>query len=80
MSAYFNLRQLLFLYFGLKYAVNVWLKYTHIFPMLLEFITRLRRTVSWMSTNARARMRAVCRSHRKRAAEVLKLSGARCSF
>ena len=33
MSAYFNLRQLLFLHFGLKYAVKVWLKYTHIFTL-----------------------------------------------
>ena len=45
-----------------------------------EFITRLRRTVSWMNTNARAHMRALCRNQKKRAAEILKLSGTRCSF
>ena len=33
MVAYFNLRQLLFLYFGLKYGVKIWLKYTHIFTL-----------------------------------------------
>ena len=33
MVAYFNLRQLLFLYFWLKYGVKIWLKYTHIFTL-----------------------------------------------
>ena len=29
MSAYFNLKQLLFLHSGLKYEVKIWLKYAH---------------------------------------------------
>ena len=33
MVAYFNLRQLLFLLFWLKYTVKIWLKYTHIFTL-----------------------------------------------
>ena len=45
-----------------------------------DFIQRLRRTVTWMNTNARAHMHGLCRNQKKRAAEVLKLSGARCSF
>ena len=33
MLAYFNLRHLRFLSFGLKYGVKIWLKYTHIFTL-----------------------------------------------
>ena len=33
MSAYFNLRHLLFLHLGLKYEVKIWLKYAHIFTV-----------------------------------------------
>ena len=33
MVAYLNLRQLLFLYFWLKYGIKIWLKYTHIFTL-----------------------------------------------
>ena len=45
-----------------------------------DFIKRLRRTVTWMNTNARAHMRGLCRNQKKRAAKVLKLKGARCSY
>ena len=45
-----------------------------------DFIKRLRRTVTWMNTNARAHMRGLCRNQKKRAAKVLKLRDARCSY
>lgn len=45
-----------------------------------EFVTRLRRTVNWMNQNARKHGRALCRNQKKRAAQVKKLKGARCSY
>ena len=45
-----------------------------------DFIKRLRCAVTWMNTNARAHMRGLCRNQKKRAAKVLKLKGARCSY
>ena len=45
-----------------------------------DFIKRLRRTVTWMNTNARAHMRGLCRNKKKRADKVLKLRDARCSY
>ena len=45
-----------------------------------EFVKRLRRTVTWMNTNARKHGRALCRNQKKRAAQVKKLQGARCSY
>ena len=45
-----------------------------------EFVTRLRRTVNWMNQNARKSGRALCRNQKKRAAQVKKLKGARCSY
>ena len=45
-----------------------------------DFIKRLRRTVTWMNTHAKVQIRGVCRNQKKRAAHVLKLSGARCRW
>ena len=45
-----------------------------------DFIRRLRRTVTRMSTNARAHMRRLWRNQKKRAAHVLKSKGARCRY
>ena len=45
-----------------------------------EFIKRLRRTVTWMNTHAKVQIRGVCWNQQKRAAHVLKLSGARCRW
>ena len=45
-----------------------------------DFIKRLRRTVTWMNTNARAHMRGLCRNQKNRADKVLKLRDARCSY
>ena len=45
-----------------------------------DFIQRLRYSVTWMNSNARAHMRGLCRNQKKRAAKVLKLKGARCSY
>ena len=44
------------------------------------FIKRLRRTVNWMNDNARQHARGLCRNEKKRAAEVIKRHGARCSY
>ena len=45
-----------------------------------HFIARLRRTVNWMNVKARKHGRELCRNQKRRAAEVLKLGGARCSY
>jgi hypothetical protein len=45
-----------------------------------DFVKRLRRTVCWMNTNARKHGRDLCRNQKKRAAQIKKLQGARCSF
>ena len=45
-----------------------------------DFVRRLRRTVSWMNANARKHGRELCRNQKKRAAQVKKLQGARCSY
>ena len=45
-----------------------------------DFVKRLRRTVCWMNTNARKHGRGLCRNQKKRAAQVEKLQGARCSY
>ena len=45
-----------------------------------DFITRLRRTVTWRNTNARSHMRGLCRNQKKRAAQGLKLQRTRCSY
>ena len=45
-----------------------------------DFVKRLRRTVNWMSANARKHGRELCRNQKKRATQVKKLKGARCSF
>ena len=45
-----------------------------------DFVKRLRRTVNWMNTNARKQGRDLCRNQKKRAAQVKKLKGARCSY
>ena len=45
-----------------------------------QFVKRLRRTVNWMNKNARKHGRALCRNQKKRAAQVKKLKGARCSY
>ena len=44
------------------------------------FLKRLRRTVHWMNSNSRAQGRKLCRNQKKRARQVKKLQGARCSF
>ena len=44
-----------------------------------DFVKRLRRAVSWMNANARKHGRALCRNQKKRAAQIKKLQGARCS-
>ena len=45
-----------------------------------DFVIRLRRTVGWMNTNARKHGRGLCTNQKKRAAQVKKLKGARCSY
>ena len=45
-----------------------------------DFVKRLRRTVNWMNPKARSHMRKLCRNQKKRAAEVIKLQGARCRY
>ena len=45
-----------------------------------EFVTRLRRTVNLMNANARKQGRGLCRNQKKRAAQIKKLQGARCSY
>jgi hypothetical protein len=45
-----------------------------------DFVKRLRRTVTWMNTNARKHGRKLCRNQKKRAAQIMKLQGARCSY
>ena len=45
-----------------------------------DFVKRLRRIVNWMNANARKHGRGLCRNQKKRAAEVKKLQGARCSY
>ena len=45
-----------------------------------DFVKRLRRTVNWMNLNARTQLRLFCINQKKRAAQVKKLRGARCSY
>jgi len=45
-----------------------------------DFVKRLRRTATWMNNNAREHMRGLSRNQKKRAKQVLKLQGARCSY
>ena len=45
-----------------------------------EFVTRLRRTINWMNANPRKQGRGLCRNQKKRAAQIKKLLGARCSY
>ena len=45
-----------------------------------DFIVRLRRTVHWMNEHARKHGRGLCRNQKKRAAQIIKLKGARCSY
>ena len=45
-----------------------------------EFVTRLRRTVTWLNQNARAEGRKLCTNQKERARQVLLLRGARCKW
>ena len=45
-----------------------------------DFVKRLRRTVNWMSENARDHMRGLCTNLNKRARHVVKLDGACCRW
>ena len=45
-----------------------------------DFVKRLRRTVNWMSENARDHMRGLCTNQKKRAMHVIELDGARCRW
>jgi hypothetical protein len=45
-----------------------------------DFLRRLRRTVSWLNQNARAKGRNLCTNQKKRARQVLHLKGARCKY
>ena len=53
-------------------------------PVALEsraaFVKRLRRTVTWMNDNARARGKMLCANQKERARAVKKLQGARCKW
>ena len=44
------------------------------------FLTRLRRTVSWLNANRRAQGRELCTNQKLRATEIRKLHGAKCRF
>ena len=53
-------------------------------PVALEsraaFLKRLRRTVAWLNTNARAQGKKLCTDQKARANAVKKLQGARCKW
>ena len=53
-------------------------------PVALEsraaFLKRLRRTVAWLNTNARAQGKKLCTDQKARANAVKKLEGARCKW
>ena len=44
------------------------------------FLARLRRTVDWLNDNCHADLLTLCTNQKKRARDVLDLSGAKCSF
>ena len=44
------------------------------------FLKRLRRTVNWLNTNARAHGKKLCTNHKERARAVKKLNGAKCKW